>query len=78
MSDIGEFAPYGDDANDSTFSKATENFLPQGSGRHRSIIWNLPKSFPAFGKRRTHIRVSSWYVSKYEEGLIYQKEIEIS
>ena len=59
MSDIGEFARYGDDANDSTFSKATENFLPQESGRHRSIIWNLPKSFPAFGKRRTHIRVSS-------------------
>lgn len=59
MSDIGEFAPYGDDANDSTFSKATENFLPQESGRHRSIIWNLPKSFPAFGKERTRIRVSS-------------------
>ena len=56
---IGKCAPYGDDANDSTFSKATENSIPQESGRHRSIIWNLPKSFPAFGKERTQIRVSS-------------------
>ena len=56
---IGKLAPYGDDADDSTFSKATINFKNQESGRHRSIIWNLTKSFPAFGKERTQIRVSS-------------------
>lgn len=56
---IGKCAPYGDDANDSTFSKTTPNIRYQESGRHGSIIWNLPKSFPAFGKERTHIRVSS-------------------
>ena len=55
----GKFVPFGEGTNDLTFSKTTEKFRVHDSGRHRSILWTLPKSFPAFGMERTHIRVSS-------------------
>ena len=55
----GEFPSFGDDVNDSVFSKMTTTNVRDDPGGYRSILWTLPKSFPAFGQNRTHIRIRS-------------------
>ena len=54
----GEFASFGEASGDIVISKNTPNFL--GSGRPRRIVWELSKSFKAFGKNQTSITVSIW------------------
>ena len=57
VSQRGEFASFGDDVNDSVFSKMTTTNVRGEPGGYRSILWTLPKNFTAFGQNRTQIRV---------------------
>ena len=57
MSQIGELASFGETANDLAFSKMTSTPNVKTYNGHSSILWNLTKSFPAFEKNRTQIRV---------------------
>ena len=62
VSQRGEFASFGDDVNDLVFSKITTENVRDEPGGYRSILWTLPKSFPAFGQNRTQIRVRPLFV----------------
>ena len=76
VSQRGEFASFGDDVNDSVFSKMTTANVRDESGGYRSILWTLPRGFPAFGQSRTQIRVRQLFVLRkiLHIDFRYQKE----
>ena len=53
----GKFASFGEAAGDTVISKNTPNFWQ--SGQPRRIVWELNKSFNAFGESHSSITVSS-------------------